>query len=142
MMHAYTVSHSLLMHKTPDIYLKNKSTAHCHLCKCSSRLNLRRCRIRHQRKPRTHFHSALLPRGKPGSPSHTCMSEEERPGSGCCSTHRPCSRARPPACSLGSARPGSVWFGSARLGSVPPDNLPGLTRRAQPLLVHRDIRAD
>lgn len=76
----------------------------------TSWLNLRRCRIRHKRTRHEHITPlSCCPTLNPASGHDiywfnvTCMSEE-RPGSGCCSTHRPCSRA----CSLGSA-----WFCSA-----------------------------
>lgn len=93
-----------------------KSAANCHLSKClphpfwRSWLNLRRCRIRHKRTRHERITPPSCPTLNPatGHDIHsfnvTCMSEEERPGSGRCSTHRPCSRA----CSLGSA-----WFCSA-----------------------------
>lgn len=109
------------MSKPPDVYLDKKQHVH-YTDTCQNdvlflswqpRLYLCRCRIRHQRKRPERIIPPTCPALNPASPhrlpghdiySFTCMSEEERPGSDCCSVHRPCPRA----CSLGSARFGSV----------------------------------
>ncbi|CAB1426429.1 unnamed protein product [Pleuronectes platessa] len=67
----------------------------------------------------------------PSRKTPTCVSAEERPGSGGCRTrHRSLSSSLPGACAPGSAR-----LGSARLAlapPVPPHNSVGLTRSAPP----------
>lgn len=64
----------------------------------------------------------------------TCMSEEERPGSGCCSTHRPCCSR---ACSLGSACPSKQLAALIKAESSAPPSAPwhqsGLAMHKAPL---------
>ncbi len=140
-----TVFHLISTIQTSDIYLGKKGDSRLSPVYKPSSFRPRgsyprRCRIRHQRQRPDH--NNLNP---PSCPTPNPASRHRRPD--VTFTRLPaCQRRRGPgpAAAVHIApvpEPARLaWLGLARL--VPPDNLLGLKRRAQPLPLHRDIRAD